>query len=220
MFHKLSKKYPRLPEFLSSHPKPKRRIKEAKKYVAKLPEAHKRKLHRLSFKTGTKYFFKRYDAYKKYDKAMQKFVNKKYNEAIKFINEAIKIHKDDSSFYTLKGQIYFATQKYKLAGKSLRKALKINRKNIFANLTYGHLLFHKRRFNLSEKYFGTALNINPSNIEARFYLAESLFLQDKKTDAKPHYQTIVIFAERHGYKKGSDLEYYYIKSRKRLRQIG
>lgn len=115
------------------------------------------------------------------------------DEAFKFINEALKIDKELSAAYYLKGFIYQKQGKAKLAVSSYMTCIEQDPTFTEGYITLGSIFAKygdKKSQNLAEGYFRTALSLEPKNKDAFYGLGMLYQEQDRLDSAMAQYKTI------------------------------
>lgn len=114
----------------------------------------------------------------------------KYEDAIKYYNESLKI--EDDVLVTLAiGITYSKNNDFNNAKKFIEKVInttnepKIKEKSLFI---MGQILFDQQQFNESEKYFQKVIEMNENSANAFFYLGEIFLSYGDKVKARSYWR--------------------------------
>jgi tetratricopeptide (TPR) repeat protein len=108
--------------------------------------------HAIKVTPGARAYILRADLYKE---------EKKYDLAIQYYSEAIKINIADQEAYTNRGNVYFELNKYELALADYKKALSIKPSYVAAMDNIGAIFGLSSKYDSSLFYFDKALRTNP-----------------------------------------------------------
>ena len=97
-----------------------------------------------------------------FNQGNQALSEKKYEDAIKYYTEAIKINSNDSDVYNNRGNAYSGLKDYKEAIKDYDKAIKINPKLIEAYYNRGIAYFKLDEYGKAIKDYDKAIELNPN----------------------------------------------------------
>jgi tetratricopeptide (TPR) repeat protein len=92
------------------------------------------------------------------------FDNKKYDDAIKVMDEAIQHFPDDFTVNLILGLSLAQSNKYSEASGYLKKAAEINPGDVNALSAYGYTLNQLKQTDEAVKYLKKALNLDPQNV--------------------------------------------------------
>ena len=92
------------------------------------------------------------------------FDNKRYDEAVKVMNEAIEHFPDDFTVNLILGLSLAQSNKNKEAKPYLQKAVQINPSDVNALSAYGYTLNQLKENDEAIKYLNKALNLSPDNV--------------------------------------------------------
>lgn len=100
---------------------------------------------------------------------------KKYQESIKYSNEALKLDKHKAKAYFIKGFVYKESGDTAKAISSFQTCVEQEPENYDAYMQLG-ILYGARNNNLAIQYYNNALRLNPKSTEAMY--GRGLFYQD------------------------------------------
>lgn len=109
--------------------------------------------HAIKTEPGARAYLNRGELYKN---------EKKYQQAIEYYNEAIRINVADHEGYTNRGNVYFEMNKYDLAVADYKKALSINPNYATAMDNIGAIFGLRLQYDSSLLYLSKALVANPN----------------------------------------------------------
>ncbi|WP_038055799.1 M48 family metalloprotease [Thermodesulfobacterium hydrogeniphilum] len=185
-FKKLEKYRP--PEWLSTHPLPETRIKEAKKYIALLKpsgvlikdtaEFHKIKKLLLQTKSSYDYVEKGKKAYKNLD----------YKKAEFYFKKATELYSKNTVAYVYLTSIKLKEKKFKDAQKYINKALIYDPNFFSANILAGITYFKLKKFDDSLKFFEKAKELVPFNGISYYYIGRIYEKEEKYQLALKNYK--------------------------------
>ena len=118
------------------------------------------------------------------------YLVKQYQEAINYVNKALKIDESQARAYHLKGTIYKESGDTTRAISSFQTAIEQDNRFLDAFYDLG-VLFGARKNPIAVDYYSNALRINPNHQESRYGLAK--FYQDmgKTDEAIREYKKII-----------------------------
>ena len=145
---------------------------------------------KLRYQQEIKKLMNRQPAYDLSDKAKKAIGDKKYLEAIKLANQAIKIEPLESEFYEVKGAAQSKLNRSSDALKSFDRAVALNEQYFSPILRRGILRYELRSYPSAERDLQASLLLAPTQI-AYIKLAEIAEQQDLCADAAKYYQQAV-----------------------------
>jgi len=169
IFKKLSKSKSRPPEWLLTHPLPETRIKEVSQLIAKLDLSKPLKKDSPQFHKIKKKLEKTKPSYDLYYKA-KKVVKKNKTEALRLLNEALKIYPQNNAALTLKSSILLANKKYLEGTKLAVKSAELDNLYFQPHFLAGFGYFKLGRYRESIKYLERAKSLIPSYPDTYYYL--------------------------------------------------
>lgn len=111
--------------------------------------------------------------------------------AVAPLRKAASIDPDDAEVHSILGRVYHQLDLLPEAEQALRRTVEL-RPNAAGDLTdWGQVLGKLNRFAEAEQAFTRALAQRPEIRKARFLLGSALMLQDRHTDAVPHFEQLV-----------------------------
>ena len=105
------------------------------------------------------------------------FFEKKSEEAIRLVNDVLKIDKNVAEAYLIKGMVYHYLGNYNLASSSYQTAIEVNPEYYDAYISMG-MLKEKIGEKNAVDYYNSAISINPNSLEA--HRNKGLFLHFNK----------------------------------------
>ena len=142
---------------------------------------------KLRYQQEIKKLMARKPAYDLSDKAKKAIGEKKYLEAVRLANQAIKIEPLESEFYEVKGAAQAKLNRSSAALKSFDQAIALNEQYFSPILRRGILRYELRSYQSAEHDLQASLLLAPTQI-AYIKLAEIAEQQDLCADAAKYYQ--------------------------------
>jgi tetratricopeptide (TPR) repeat protein len=139
----------------------------------------------LKIKLGFKYFLikNHIQNIRIYTKACVLFELEQYKDALKCSNELLKLNKNNSHNWNIKGGILNKLGNYEEALESLNEALRLDPKNPYALCNKGETLKKMGNYSEAMKYIDKALDINPKLPFIWFTKGETLRDMNKNEEA-------------------------------------
>ena len=100
------------------------------------------------------------------EKATTAQLQKKYDKALTFIEEALKIDESNSTIWNQKGNIYLKLENLREAKFSYERAVELDPKNPYVWCNLGLLYSHLRNYSEAKKFYDNSISINPNLSEA------------------------------------------------------
>ncbi|CAD6490910.1 MAG: Tetratricopeptide repeat protein [Candidatus Argoarchaeum ethanivorans] len=127
---------------------------------------------------------------------------KNYNEAIKYLKEAIRINPDDAEAHNNLGLLLKDLKRFNEAEKEYREAIQINPYLAEAHGNLGILLYNLKRFDEAEKEWREAIRINSDYAWSHYNLGILLYNLKRFDEAEKEWREAIRinsdFAEAHG----------------------
>jgi len=101
-----------------------------------------------------------------YFKAIMSYKSGKYDKALEYFNEALKIDPEDIDSLTGKGMVLLKQQNIKGSIDCFNRVLKINEKDVRALYYKGLALYYDEKYEEAIKYYEEVLKINPKYADA------------------------------------------------------
>jgi predicted Zn-dependent protease len=190
----LNKRQPTfMDRYLSTHPMTENRLQEIKQVIeqedlmrhvqgdgrfADRWNNHLTELHRIN------------EAYEPYDKGMELFQQKKYDEALAKAEEAISRRNDQAPFYRLKGDALLALERTDDAVAAYRQSLQRDGEYVLANIGLGRAALLKDDFTEAERQFATAVEAFPLSLNAQYGLGVARVKLQKYREAIEPLRTV------------------------------
>ncbi|MGM0641823.1 MAG: hypothetical protein ACQESN_10415 [Thermotogota bacterium] len=133
-----------------------------------------------------KIFIKTNESDPLFEKAMEKFNNEKYSEAVQFFSNSVNKNQDNYAAFNYMGKCYQNMEKYNQAYQYYTQSIKINNNYAEGYLQRGKLLSAFKKYDEAEQDFQKCLNLEPSNINTNFQLGHLYFQQKKYQKAIPY----------------------------------
>ena len=208
-FKKLEKKRP--PEWLSTHPLPETRIKEAKTFLASFycPNGQKKdspEFHRIKniiLKTSASY-----NLVKKAEKAYKKGDTK---GAYSYLNKALNLYPKNTLAALLLSILYIKDKKYEKAKHYALLCLRYDPEWFSANIVAGIASFYQKNYFQAETYFKEARHLIPFKGISYYYLGRIAETQRNYLRAINYYQKAL--------KLGPKNEYWYKDCYRRYKRL-
>lgn len=108
-------------------------------------------------------------------KAEIDIILKNYEQAIKHINDALRLDERIAFAYYLKGRLYKASGDTSLSVSSYQTAIEVDPNYYDAYIEVG-LLYAQKQSRLAEEYYNSAIDLRPRSIEA--WYNKGMFLQE------------------------------------------
>lgn len=143
-----------------------------------------------------------------YNRATYYYGNKQIPEALEDILAAIKLDENNSDYYILLSDIYFAQRETDLAEENLQKVIAMNPNANEARLKLAELYYYLNMLNECEHTIDEATKINPHNPTA--YLIKA-FCMKEKGDTTNYLQLLYYVIDQNPSEMKAHLElgYYY-----------
>jgi len=184
---------------LSTHPRAEVRLSEIQDMIDQLPPYSVKSDGRFAdkFQTETRKINEVNKFYHIYDKAEQDYRNKKYAEAEKGLQEAIKLNSSQAPFHNLYGFIKLQQKNYEEADKAFSRALEINpgyQPSIYGKgLTY----HYKGNYEKAVLEFKKSLAEFPGHAQTHYGLGKTYYLMNQYADAIPYLANFAQAAPQH-----------------------
>ena len=121
-----------------------------------------------------------------FDTGMDKFDNKKYEEAIKYFSQAVQKNPKNHAAFLYIGKCYQNMKKYNKAYQFYTKAVQINQNYAEGYFERGKLLSGFKKYTQAEQNLKKSLQLDPGDIKANYYLGHLYFRQKKYQEAIPY----------------------------------
>ncbi|MBI5665296.1 MAG: M48 family metalloprotease [Nitrospirae bacterium] len=173
---------------LSTHPRAEVRLSEIQDMINQLPPYTIKGDGKFGnrFQTETKKINEINKIYHVYDKAEQDYRDKKYGEAEKGLQEAIKLNGSQAPFYNLLGFIKLQQKNYEEADKAFGRALAVSPG--FQPSIYGRGLsyLYKGSYENAILEFKKSLDEFPGHAQSHYGLGKSYYHINKYSEAIPY----------------------------------
>ena len=183
----------------STHPRAEVRLGEIQDMITQLPPHSIKNDGKFSarFRTETRRLNEINKIYHIYDKAEQAYQEKKYSDAEKHLQEAIKLNSAQAPFHNLYGFIKLQEKNYEDADKSFGKALSVNpgyQPSIYGK---GLVYYYKENYKKAVQEFKKGLDAFPGHAQTHFGLGKSYFQMNQYAEAIPYLQNFAQASPKH-----------------------
>ncbi len=189
---------PRMPAFLSDHPRTKDRIKTVNRYIARNWPAVEADYQAGKFVTREAEFNAAvaglrgvHASYLVYDRAVAALDRGDVRAAAAGAAEALAKHPQQAPFLVLRGRVRIETGDTRGAAADFAEAARIDPACVDARLATGILLVGAGRPAEAEEHLTWVVARLPDLPEAQFYLAEAYLGQRKTGQARHHYRAVL-----------------------------
>jgi predicted Zn-dependent protease len=203
----------KVPEYFSSHPRTKDRIKEQEGEIDKKYPNKIGLVKQGEFKTHIQKFWALEKTLDSYDQAKQEAGENEIDSALLLINKAIEQDPNQAAYYVERAKIYEKKKWYPKAREDFKTARNLDPKNYDALLGYGVELFRARDFNSAEGELERAVSLLASDPVSWYFFAETKYMLSKNTEAVRGYEMVIKLTEK------KPIEPYTSNSQKRLHQL-
>ena len=107
------------------------------------------------------------------------FGKNEYSDRLSFIDEALKIHPNDSELFRQKGIYHSYLNESKLALEAYSKAIELDPKNGFLYMMKGDLFFDLKKYNDALKMYKAANTIKPDEPSPYYSMIYSYFMMNE-----------------------------------------
>jgi len=174
---------------LSTHPLTSERINDAQKRVDSIySQMVSRRLSVQNFNSNVSVLKNNMNAYDRFDKGTAFLEEKKYDEAEKYFLEAIRLHKNDSLFYSNLANARFGKKDYSSARQYASQAVLMNGKLFLNNYMKGISETELRNYASSINDLKNANSLIENHPVVIFYLAKSYDGAGNKSEALAYYK--------------------------------
>ena len=184
---------------LSTHPRASVRLGEIQQMIYELPP-HKIKndgKFSVRFLKATKKIRDVNKIYHIYDRAEALYIEKKYSEAEKKVNEAIGKDSAQAPFYNLLGLIKLQQEKHEEAARSYKKALSIDPRYHPSLYGMGLVSFLQERYKPAISRFEKSLKVFPGHAPTHFALGKSHYMLKQYSEGLPYLRNFAGAAPKH-----------------------
>lgn len=173
---------------LSTHPRAEVRLSEIQDMINQLPPYSVKGDGRFGnkFQMETRKINEINKIYHIYDKAEQDYKEKKYSEAEKGLQEAIKLNSSQAPFHNLYGFIKLQQKNYEEADKTFAKALSINPRYQPSIYGKGLAYLYKENYQQAVLEFKKSLDEFPGHAQTHYGLGKSYYKMNQYADAIPY----------------------------------
>jgi predicted Zn-dependent protease len=212
---------------LSTHPRTEVRLSEIQDMINELPPYTIIADGKFSrrFQTAINNMREINKIYHIYDKAELNYKEKKFDEAEKNLEKAIKQNNKQAPFHNLLGFIRLQQKKYTVAEKTFKKALSIE--HDYQPSIYGTGLVHffRKNYRQAIQEFKRSLDLYPGHAFTHFGLGKSYFQMKQYASAAPYLRNFAGASPKHPeihgllgicYDKGGEIEPAVIEYRNQL----
>lgn len=184
---------------LSTHPRAEVRLSEIQEMIDKLPAYSLKKDGKFArtFHSETRKLNEINKIYHIYDKAEQDYREKKYEEAEKGLQEAIKLNSSQAPFHNLHGFIKLQQKKYDEADKAFGKALSISQSYQPSIYGRGLVYLYKENYDKAVVEFKKSLAEFPGHAQTHFGLGKSYYHMNQYKEAIPYLANFAQAAPEH-----------------------
>ncbi len=184
---------------LSTHPRAEVRLTEIQDMIDQLPPYSLKDDGKFGnkFQTETRKINEINKIYHIYDKAEQDYMEKKYSEAEKGLQEAIKLNSSQAPFHNLYGFINLQQKNYEEADKAFGKALSID--TGYQPSIYGKGLsyYYKGNYDKAVLEFKKSLVEFPGHAQTHYGLGKSYYQMNRYDEAIPYLANFAQAAPEH-----------------------
>jgi predicted Zn-dependent protease len=190
-----------IPEWLSTHPLPETRIKEAKAFLQSFncpgsKEKDSPEFHRIKTIVA-----RTSDSYKLVKKAEKAYKNGDFTKASAYLQDALKIYPKNTLAALLLSILYVKHKEYKKAQKYVLLCLKYAPEWFSANIIAGIVFFYQKDFFRAETYFKEGKQLVPFKGISYYYLGRIAEARGNYINAINYYQKAL--------RLGPKQEYWY-----------
>lgn len=173
---------------MSTHPRAEVRLTEIQDMINLLPPYSIKGDGRFAgrFQTETRDIRGINKIYHIYDKAEQYYQEKKYSEAEKSLQEAIKLNSSQAPFHNLTGLIKLQQKNYGEAEKAFGRALQINPAYQPAIYGKGLTYFYEGNYERAVPEFKKSLDEFPGHAQSHYGLGKSYYEMHQYAEAIPY----------------------------------
>ena len=169
----------------ASHPPSQERVDKNRQHAAKYPAGGVR--NKAQYQRAIRQIKKDGPAYKKHQQSLQAINNKKPDQALSLVNDAIKIQNQEALFHITKGQILLNKKQNTSAKSSFGKAAQYNPEYYAGLLGLGLTQASANQYNSAETNLQKSFALLPTQLAA-FQIAEINARQGDNTRARQYYE--------------------------------
>ncbi len=196
---KLEKERP--PEWLSTHPLPETRIKEAQRFLQSFNCSSGRKKDSTEFHRIKNIILKTSASYKLVKKAEKAYKKRDIEGAYSYLNRALSLYPKNTLAALLLSILYVKDKRYEKAKNYALLCLKYDPNWFSANIVAGITFFYQKNYFQAETYFKQAKQLIPFKGISYYYLGRIAEIQGNYIEAINYYQKAL--------KLGPKNEYWY-----------
>ncbi len=130
------------------------------------------------------------EAKKAFEKAVKKFVNRDYDDAVELLDEAVELHPEYAAAWTLLGQVRIAQRLMPAAEAAFQRSIEADPDYVAPYAPLTRLLLDRQQYEIADELSRKGLELNPYDVELKFARAVSAYRLKNYEDAGFYAQRI------------------------------
>ena len=143
--------------------------------------------NKVQFQRAIAQIVKDQKAYDTHAKAIAAASKKDVDQAISLTNKAIRMQPQEPQFYLTKGKLLLNKDDTQGAERAFNKANSLYPEYYATSLGLGVSAFAAKKYSRAEQYLKRSMK-SLTTLPGTYYLAETLYIQNRKSEALPYFQ--------------------------------